>query len=89
MIKGWQEGLQLMRVGGKARLTIPSDLGYGALGSRSIPGSSALEFVVELLALPEGKSLLENLPFELPKVDLPKVELPKDFELPNPFGDEK
>uniref|UniRef100_A0A7S0Q688 peptidylprolyl isomerase n=1 Tax=Coccolithus braarudii TaxID=221442 RepID=A0A7S0Q688_9EUKA len=55
VIPGWTEGLQLMKEGGKARLTIPSELAYGPLGSRSIPGNSALQFEVELLALEEEK----------------------------------
>ncbi|MDR0569526.1 MAG: FKBP-type peptidyl-prolyl cis-trans isomerase [Spirochaetaceae bacterium] len=52
VIPGWTEGLQLMGVGSKYRLFIPSDLGYGAQGSNnSIPPYSALIFEVELLAI--------------------------------------
>ena len=51
VIPGWTEGLQLMRVGGKTRFFIPSDLGYGPGGTRGIPPNSVLVFDVELLSI--------------------------------------
>jgi len=57
VIKGWQEGLQLMKEGGKSIFYIPSELGYGETGAgQSIPGGAALIFEVELIKVnPEGK----------------------------------
>ncbi|WP_439135555.1 FKBP-type peptidyl-prolyl cis-trans isomerase [Pseudomaricurvus sp.] len=52
VIKGWQEGLQLMTVGEKVRLFIPSDLAYGnRAAGRSITPGSTLIFDVELLEI--------------------------------------
>ena len=52
LIQGWQEALQIMPVGSKWRLYIPSELGYGARGAGAdIPGGATLIFDLELLQI--------------------------------------
>jgi len=51
MIKGWEEGVSTMKVGGKRHLIIPSKLGYGSQARPKIPANSTLLFDIELLSV--------------------------------------
>ena len=53
VIKGWDEGVLGMKIGGTRRLVIPSDLAYGENGGGSIPANADLVFVVKITGFKE------------------------------------
>jgi FKBP-type peptidyl-prolyl cis-trans isomerase FklB len=79
VIKGWTEALQLMPVGSKWQIFLPSDLAYGNQGAgKEIAPGSTLIFEVELLSIaPKPEAPKTETPKTEPKVDAPKPESPK------------
>jgi FKBP-type peptidyl-prolyl cis-trans isomerase FkpA len=53
VIDCWSQGIPLMKVGGKARISCPAELGYGEVGTNQIPGGAGLAFEIELLEIVE------------------------------------
>jgi FKBP-type peptidyl-prolyl cis-trans isomerase FkpA len=51
VIKGWDQGVVGMKVGGSRRLVIPPDLGYGSAGKGSVPPNATLVFDIDLLSI--------------------------------------
>ena len=51
VIKGWDQGVAGMRVGGRRQLIIPPDLGYGAQAQGGIPANDTLIFVIDLVGV--------------------------------------
>jgi FKBP-type peptidyl-prolyl cis-trans isomerase len=49
LIKGWEEGIEVLKKGGRAAFIIPSAKGYGSAGSGSIPPYTPLIFVIEVI----------------------------------------
>ncbi|TAE46626.1 MAG: FKBP-type peptidyl-prolyl cis-trans isomerase [Cytophagales bacterium] len=73
VIKGWDEGLALLRTGEKAILLIPSYLAYGQTGAgKDIPANSILRFDVELTQVEIDATKKDEVKKEEPKKDIIK-----------------
>lgn len=62
VIKGWDQGVVGMKVGGRRQLVIPADLAYGAQGQGDIPANATLVFVVDLLQVCSPAAASTTLP---------------------------
>ncbi len=74
VIRGWTEALQLMSVGSKWQLFIPSDLAYGPNGNRNIPPNSTLLFEVELLGIETNAKPKPAQPITSDIIKVPSAE---------------
>lgn len=70
VIPGWDEGISLLKEGGKARLVIPPELAYGEQGAGGvIPPNATLYFDVELVSVNPGPEPPPDAPAEVPEAD--------------------
>ncbi|KIG16071.1 FKBP-type peptidyl-prolyl cis-trans isomerase SlyD [Enhygromyxa salina] len=85
VIKGWDQGLPGMKVGGKRRLTVPAELAYGPRAKGKIPANSQLTFTLELVAVvpplpdPKGDEAFAGEPLQ--KSELEGGLVIEDFAL--------
>lgn len=86
VIKGWTEGIQLMKKGAKWQLFIPASLAYGGADKPKIPGNSVLIFDVELLDInpADAPVVIENKPTLVPGAVQPPPQQTPGAQKPAP-----
>jgi peptidylprolyl isomerase len=86
VIEGWDTGFEGMHIGGKRRLYVPYQLGYGENGHQQIPAKAELVFDVELISQSDAQPAPPKPPTPPAGANQPGAETPAPKPMPSPAG---